>query len=346
MGGPSSFWPGSLRDEEPLHAPKEAVTEAIFDNCFLAGTLVVSGQRQADGTIERALKPIESMQPDDPVWSEDPTTGWRGWGVVKQTFSNETDHVAYLVHRPLKQQGRSEGHRVGISEEDGEPPSEEPAPAQLIRCTPGHPWWSEDRQTFAHTATFRDGERLRLEDGSLSVVVSLVVKAERARTFNFEVARGAHTYFVAERADQPAVLVHNKSRKLGAIGEALARRYYKSRGYEILGSIQNKSGHGLDLVLRNRAGNLVFAEIKTTAGRYAPAMSKAQRKGGDWFVQNRLGRAVAGKGHWSHVRGAPGSVPIRAQDLLDEVRASGALFETMSIRLGRAPGDRIVRQMW
>lgn len=218
MGGPSAFWPDSLDDKRPLHAPKEAVAEAIFDNCFLAGTLVVSGHRQADGTIERVLKPIESMQPNDPVWSEDPTTGWRGWGVVKQTFTNETPEVAYLVHRPLKQRGRSESHRVGISrdagqggEEDGEPPSEEPASAQTIRCTPGHPWWSEDRQTFAHTATFREGERLRLEDGSLAVVVSLVVKAERARTFNFEVAQGARTYFVAEQADQPGALVHNTS---------------------------------------------------------------------------------------------------------------------------------------
>jgi len=225
------------------------VEESQGDNCFVAGTLVVAGRRTADGAIERVLKPIEMMQGGDPVWSEDPKTGWRGWGVVKRTFTNETREVAYLTHRPLKQQGRSEGHRVGVGggeggEEDGEPPSEDPDPAeaQTIRCTVGHPWWSEDRQAYVGTATLREGELLLLEDGSLSAVVSLVVKSERAKTFNFEVAQGAHSYFVAARADQPAVLVHNTSPSIYAQAMAIfdqQHTFYRAVGAKELARIEN-----------------------------------------------------------------------------------------------------------
>jgi RHS repeat-associated protein len=78
----------------------------------------------------------------------------------------------------------------------------------------------------------------------------------------------------------------------GRRGERIAREYLKKQGYEVLGSIQNKSGHGIDLVTRNTKGELVFFEIKSTLGNVAPSLSQAQRLGAQSFVWSRLQRAV------------------------------------------------------
>ncbi|MCA9621836.1 MAG: YraN family protein, partial [Myxococcales bacterium] len=77
------------------------------------------------------------------------------------------------------------------------------------------------------------------------------------------------------------------NKQKGITAERYARRYLKSLGYKILGSIENTSGHGIDLVVRDRSGKLVFVEVKANTSR----LSGAQGKGANHFVPSRLQRA-------------------------------------------------------
>jgi putative endonuclease len=51
------------------------------------------------------------------------------------------------------------------------------------------------------------------------------------------------------------------SRTLGAEAERRARRFYRLRGYRVLGANVWAGGHEIDLILR-RGGRLVFCEVK------------------------------------------------------------------------------------
>ena len=178
----------------------------------------------------------------------------------------------------------------------------------------------------------------------------------RETVFNLEV-EGSHTFHVG----QSQALVHNygnqsifstgrKGRKLGDRGEAVARGYYKSKGHKILGSVQNRSGHGIDLVTRNPQGKLHFVEVKITRGRHAPSLSRQQKRDPYSYVESRLNRAIRGKGHWRDpgdpTKAYDPGLRRRAQGLLEELRNGGAFFEQLSVREGRAAGERIVRQIW
>lgn len=218
-GGPFSLWPGSTQDERPLHAPKEAVEEAIFDNCFLAGTLVVAGHQRSDGQVERVLREVQQVKADDLVLAQDPLTGEVGYRRVVRTFENVTTSVVSVTVGapeclPVRQAGRTERHAVGHAGEEGGEDAEPPSASQTIRCTPGHPWRvrGADRVLrWVFAGDLRVGDRLVPEAGPEQVVLGLDVREEVARTFNFEV-EGWHTYYVSGAADQPGVLVHNRSR--------------------------------------------------------------------------------------------------------------------------------------
>ncbi len=88
-GGPSSFWPGE-RLERPA---EEATAEAIFENCFLAGTLVA----MSDGS----RKPIEEVRAGDRVKASDPRDGQIVDREVARTFRNVTDTVVDVTWAPL-----------------------------------------------------------------------------------------------------------------------------------------------------------------------------------------------------------------------------------------------------
>lgn len=76
----------------------------------------------------------------------------------------------------------------------------------------------------------------------------------------------------------------------GIRGERIARKYLKTLGFTNIQSVQNKSGHGIDLVARDRNGNLHFFEVKTTVGSTPPRLSVAQQNS-TTFIDSRLARA-------------------------------------------------------
>jgi RHS repeat-associated protein len=86
-------------------------------------------------------------------------------------------------------------------------------------------------------------------------------------------------------------------KETGDIGEAIAAEYLSSElGKTVLGSVQNKSGHGLDIVTYDvRTGLIEVHEVKANKAR----MSKDQKEGADAFTRSRIKRALKGEGHWS-----------------------------------------------
>jgi len=108
------------------------------------------------------------------------------------------------------------------------------------------------------------------------------------------------------------------SREVGAIGEALVVRDLVAEGYTDIVSIQNASNHGIDIVARNKGGDLEFFEVKASAvGAAKPPVAGAQN-----FVQDRLLKAIGEKGHWKPENTPPGLKEL-AKDLHDEI-TSGA----------------------
>lgn len=87
---------------------------------------------------------------------------------------------------------------------------------------------------------------------------------------------------------------------LGDLGEDAAIRMLEQRGYSDVFQIQNKSGHGVDIVARSPSGRLRYFEVKTGSREVAPSLTRAQRNIEE-FVVSRLERAVAAKGHWSSI---------------------------------------------
>ncbi|CAB5707770.1 Cell wall-associated polypeptide CWBP200 [Delftia tsuruhatensis] len=109
----------------------------------------------------------------------------------------------------------------------------------------------------------------------------------------------------------------------GAQGEAAAIDELKNSGkFKNIWQIQNNSGHGVDIIAERWNGNIVAYEVKTQVGNTGfPSLSQAQ-KGGQTFVESRLGRAAGGNGQWVNV--ATG-VKDTASDLLDKIRSGGKI---------------------
>jgi hypothetical protein len=199
----------------------ELMASAKNGFCFLEGTLV---------STSTGFKPIEQIQVGDRVLSRDYNTGEQGFCPVVRLFPGRTQLVCRvtIVRQTLaqpKQLGRTESHRVGStsaasdSDGDAEPPS--PADLQVIRCTPGHEFYQLNGDFWTPAAQLQPGDRLRGTDGTELQVAHVAVSAEQAATWNFEV-EGWHTYFVADRADSPAVWVHNtcQAPPLGTVAAA------------------------------------------------------------------------------------------------------------------------------
>ena len=108
--------------------------------------------------------------------------------------------------------------------------------------------------------------------------------------------------------------------EVGKHGEKVAAKMLERRGYTEIESIQNESGHGIDIAAKNPQGARRFAEVKTSRGPRAGRLSPAQAKGADQFVTSRLQRAAGGARGWQNV---DPNVTARARSLLGEVRATG-----------------------
>lgn len=107
------------------------------------------------------------------------------------------------------------------------------------------------------------------------------------------------------------------SAEVGAIGEALVTRDLVKKGYTDIVAIQNNSNHGIDLVARNKAGELEFFEIKASATGNA----KPPQAGSQQFIQDRLQKALSAQGHWAD-QNMPAGVRRAAKDIADELLSS------------------------
>ena len=87
----------------------------------------------------------------------------------------------------------------------------------------------------------------------------------------------------------------------GKCGEWLAKQDLHNEGYTDIIEVQNKSGHGVDVMGRNANGDVKVYEVKTTDTNSAPPFSKQQKSmGGKDFTDDRLGKAANGEGHYKN----------------------------------------------
>ena len=79
------------------------------------------------------------------------------------------------------------------------------------------------------------------------------------------------------------------SKAKGDIGEAKVIEELAGDGYTETVSVQNNSGHGVDVIARNPTnGNVKCVEVKANTSK----LSEAQSEGGQKFVEDRLNRAA------------------------------------------------------
>ena len=106
----------------------------------------------------------------------------------------------------------------------------------------------------------------------------------------------------------------------GQVGERIARRWLEKQNHEILGAIQNTSGHGIDMVTRNKSTGLIeIFEVKTTAGSHSslPSLSSAQQNGPNAYAHGPQGRLQRAINVWKCYRNP--KQPQKAQDIMDEI---------------------------
>ena len=76
---------------------------------------------------------------------------------------------------------------------------------------------------------------------------------------------------------------------IGDAGERAATRHLEESGFEVIGPIQNRSGHGIDLVYRDpTSGRVHIAEVKANSASLSPA----QARGADAYGHSRLSRSA------------------------------------------------------
>ncbi|MBN8614635.1 MAG: hypothetical protein J0L92_28810 [Deltaproteobacteria bacterium] len=126
---------------------------------------------------------------------------------------------------------------------------------------------------------------------------------------------------------------------LGDFGERIARRYAEGLNHTIVGSLQNSSGHGIDLITRDSSGTLHFWEVKVNTARLSP-----DQRSGAAFIRDRLEQARDGLGHWAHTPNPRASA--LADSLLTELGSGAPQGSVLRVRPGAHPTRRIRRTTW
>jgi hypothetical protein len=177
-----------------------------------------------------------------------------------------------------------------------------------IGTTASHPFWSEDRQQFVAAGELRVGENLLLADDTSRRTESITLRPTRDTVYNIEVD-GEHVFYVGG----DGVLVHNTCD--WRMWEKQAGKYFRRQGFDVVGSIRNASGHGIDMVLRNRkTGHIFVAEIKARTRRWG-GLSAHQSQGAAANARRILTDLQNGKGSWAPHNVLPGSQ--HAADVLE-----------------------------
>ena len=115
-------------------------------------------------------------------------------------------------------------------------------------------------------------------------------------TYNTEPDKSILTKDIPSKADDIEEETKEEdigNNKVGLLGESAIATKLKAEGYEVL-QIQNNSGHGIDIIAKDADGNVKCIEVKANSS----SLSKAQQKGGEDFVDDRLKRSIGGKSHY------------------------------------------------
>ncbi len=165
---------GEEAGERASSASEDASASEAKTGCFVAGTLVAT---------KTGMRPIESIEPGDEVWSYNEATGKRELNGVVQLFRPVADGLIVIE-----------------------------AGGETIEATEEHPFWVDGR--WVPAAELKVGDVLSLLSGGSVVVEDVAVKGFKGTVYNFEVAR-VHTYYVSEQE----VLVHNACKRSARIAE-------------------------------------------------------------------------------------------------------------------------------
>eukprot|EP01090_Pellita_catalonica_P009829 TRINITY_DN209_c0_g2_i1.p1 TRINITY_DN209_c0_g2~~TRINITY_DN209_c0_g2_i1.p1 ORF type:complete len:1124 (+),score=185.96 TRINITY_DN209_c0_g2_i1:4478-7849(+) len=96
--------------------------------------------------------------------------------------------------------------------------------------------------------------------------------------------------------------------KMGDWGEKVASKYLAKNGHSILGSVQNASGHGFDLVTKTAKGDINIIEVKTSQSKW-----RSKRNMPKW-TNNNIGKIQGNtNGFW-------GNKPKYQDDLMRTIR--------------------------
>jgi Holliday junction resolvase-like predicted endonuclease len=189
--------------------------------------------------------------------------------------------------------------------------------------TAEHPFYVAGENRFVPAGELTLEDQLVDSQGRPIAIDAIRVTDRLINVYNFRVG-DHHTYFVGGKLWQFDAWVHNSNYNVRAFaGERQARTLLEKRNYEILATLSNRNGNGLDIIATNQKGKLRFFEVKTTQNGDI-GLSPAQSKGSQAYVWQQLQLAagnVKQKQEWrwadgnlrgSHVRGF-------AQDLIDEL---------------------------
>ena len=108
----------------------------------------------------------------------------------------------------------------------------------------------------------------------------------------------------------------------GRIGEAATRAFVEKQGYEVLGTLANRSNQGLDIVARAKDGHIVIIEVKGTTTSKRVAEKGLQSDALDNF-DRIYDSAKAGKGRYANLTDE--SKPVL--EALEQARAKGTSFD-------------------
>ena len=83
---------------------------------------------------------------------------------------------------------------------------------------------------------------------------------------------------------------------IGAWGEKVASKYLSNNGHQILGSVQNASGHGFDLVTKTANGDINIIEVKTSQSKWRSKSNMSK------WTDNNIGK-ISGNtnGRWKNM---------------------------------------------
>jgi YD repeat-containing protein len=280
--------------------------QALLGKCFIAGTPI----QMADGTT----KSIEQVQVGDKVLSLNMETHKIEAKAVTKTFVREAEHLHAIT-----------------------------AGSETLYTTDGHPFLTPNGFVNAEDLTLGTSlvtlvrptpttSQANLNGNSVNWNGSTVTFAEKFdqpsiffghkggtgyTVYNFRVEDN-HNYFVGK--ENGGICVHNPG--VGDYGEQEVKNDLQRRGYTNIVSIQNNSGHGIDIAAM-RNGKIYFYEVKSSITGTAPALSTAQSApptglGARGFVTSRIDRGI---NTW---RSMPAGTRLQARFYRRAMNAPGA----------------------